>query len=66
MNDMNALIQKIQSDAGFRKELAKSPEATLKKYGFTVSPDVVSTLKGMDEKGLSELAANYSADKAAC
>jgi hypothetical protein len=66
MNDLNALVQKISSDAAFRKELANSPEATLKKYGFTISPDVLATIKGMDEAGLSELAANYGSDKAAC
>jgi hypothetical protein len=66
MNDLNALIQKIQSDEAFRKELAAAPEDTLKKHGFTVSPDVMATLKGMDEAGLAELAANYSSDKAAC
>jgi hypothetical protein len=46
MNDLNALIQKISSDAAFRAELAASPEATLQKYGFTVSPDVLNTIKG--------------------
>jgi len=66
MNDLNALIQKISSDAAFRTELAADPEATLQKHGFTVSPDVLNTLKGMDEAGLAELASNYSSDKAAC
>jgi hypothetical protein len=66
MNDLNALIQRIQSDEAFRKELVASPEATLTKYGFTVSPDVLKTLEGMDEAGLAEMAANYSSDKAAC
>ena len=66
MNDLNALIQKISSDSAFRAELALSPEATLQKYGFTVSSDVLNTIKGMDEAGLSELASNYSSDKAAC
>lgn len=66
MDDLNALVQKIQTDEAFRKELAASPEETLMKHGFTVSPDVLKTLKGMDEAGLAELAANYSSDKAAC
>ncbi len=66
MNDLNALVQKVSSDSAFRKELAASPEATLKKYNFMVSDEVLKTIKGMDEKGLSELAANYGSDKAAC
>jgi len=66
MNDLNALVQKVSSDANFRRELAASPEATLKKYSFSVTPEVLSTIKGMDEKGLTELASNFSSDKAAC
>lgn len=66
MNDLNSLVQKISSDSAFLKELAASPEATLKKYNFTVSTDVLNTIKGMDEAGLRELAANYDSDKAAC
>ena len=66
MNDLNSLVQKITSDKAFLKELAASPEVTLKKHNFTVSAEVLDTIKGMDEAGLLELAANYDSDKAAC
>ena len=66
MNDLNSLVKKITSDSAFLKELAASPEAALKKYNFTVSAEVMKTIKGMDEAGLRELAANYDSDKAAC
>jgi len=66
MNDLNALVQRVSSDASFRKELAASPEATVRKYNFSISPEVMKTIKGMDEKGLSELASNFGSDKAAC
>ena len=66
MNDLNSLVQKISSDSAFLKELAASPEATMKKYNFMVSEDVVKTIKGMNEAGIRELAANYDSDKAAC
>ena len=66
MEDLNALVKKITSDSAFLGELATSPEATLKKYNFSVSAEVLKTIKGMDEAGLRELASNYSMDKAAC
>lgn len=66
MNDLNALVQRITTDSAFLKELATAPEATLQKYNYSVSDDVLNTIKGMDEAGLRELAANYDSDKAAC
>jgi hypothetical protein len=66
MDDLSALVNKISSDATFVKELAANPEAALEKHNIKVSADVLKTIKGMDEAGLRELAANYSFDKAAC
>ena len=66
MNDLNSLIQKIMSDAEFRKELAASPAEALTKNGFEATEDLLKTFTGMDEAGLAELASNYSSDKAAC
>lgn len=66
MHDLASLVKRIASDASFRKELAAAPEATLKKYDFAATADIVNTLKGLDDKGLVELAASYGSDKAAC
>lgn len=66
MDDLSTLVNKISSDPAFAKELAADPEATLKKHNIKVSDEVLKTIKGMDEAGLRELAANYSFDKAAC
>jgi|GEM_PF-3481033 len=66
MNDLNALAKKMSSDAAFVKELAAAPEATLQKYNFEVSDEILNTMKGMDAEELSEMASNYSVDKAAC
>ena len=66
MNDLNTLAKKLSSDPSFVKELVAAPEATLKKYNFDVSDEILSTMKGMNESELTEMAANYSVDKAAC
>ena len=66
MEDLNTLVQKITTDRKFRDDLAASPQATLDRYNIKVSADVINTLKGMDSEALAELAANFSADKAAC
>lgn len=66
MNDLGSLVKKISTDSAFLKELVAAPEATLKKHNFEVSGEVLKTIKGMDEAGLRELAANYGSDKAAC
>ena len=66
MEDLSVLVNKISSDAEFVKELATDPETALKNNNITVSDEVLNTIKGMDEAGLRELAANYSFDKAAC
>ncbi len=66
MNDLASLVKRISGDAAFRKELAAAPEATLKKYDFVATPEVVKTIKGLDEQGLMDLAASYGSDKAAC
>ena len=66
MNDMNALAQKMSSDPVFVKELASNPEAALKKHNFEVPKEVLNTMKGLTEAELTEMAANYSEDKAAC
>ena len=66
MDDLSELVKKISNDAAFVAELAAAPEETLEKHNLTVSPEVMKTLKGMDEAALRELAANYDFDKAAC
>jgi len=66
MNDLGSLVQKISTDSAFLKELVAAPEATLKKHNMVVSSEVLKTIKGMNEAGLRELAANYGSDKAAC
>lgn len=66
MNDLNSLAKKMSSDAAFVKELVADTEGTLKKYDFEVSDEVLSTMKGMDAEELTEMASNYSVDKAAC
>jgi hypothetical protein len=66
MNDLSALVKKISSDSAFLKELAAAPEATIKKYNYQVSDSALNSIKGMDEAGIRELAANFDSDKAAC
>ena len=66
MQDLASLVKRISSDASFRQELAAAPEATLNKYDFVATADVVKTIKGLDDQGLVELAASYGSDKAAC
>lgn len=66
MDALDLLCEKIAKDPAFVTELAAAPEATLKKHNITVSNEVLETMKGMDEDGLREIAANYDSDKAAC
>jgi hypothetical protein len=66
MQDLNALAQKMSSDPAFVRELAADPEAALKKHNFEVPNEVLNTMKGLSEAELTEMAANYSEDKAAC
>ena len=66
MNDLNALAQRMSSDPAFVKELAGDPEGTLKKYNFEVTEEVLNSMKGLSEAELTEMASNYSDDKAAC
>ena len=66
MNDLNALAQKMSSDPAFVRELAADTEAALRKHNFQVPAEVMNTMKGLSAAELTEMAANYSEDKAAC
>ncbi len=66
MGDMQSLVQKILSDGNFRQQLSSNPETALKSHGFTPTPELLKTFKGLDDSALRELASNYRENKAAC
>ena len=59
-NQIQELVSRVISDAGFAEKLSANPEQTLKDAGVEPTPEIVAALKGLDKSAIQRLAVAFN------
>jgi hypothetical protein len=59
-NQIQEIVSRVISDAGFAEALAANPEQTLKDAGVEPTPEIISALKGLDKSAIQRLAVAFN------
>jgi len=61
MASIEDIVEKVITDKVFAKQLLANPEAVLRSEGITPTPEMLDTLKDLDEEELAKMAEQFNA-----